>query len=687
MPNRLANATSPYLLQHQNNPVDWYPWCEEAFDKARHEQKPVFLSIGYSACHWCHVMEHESFENPSIASILNENFVSIKVDREQRPDLDQIYMQTVQMLTGSGGWPMSVFLTPDAKPFYGGTYWPPEARWGKPGFAQVLHAVADAWRTKRDQIEQQGNELVGHLQDAALTSAESNPDPLVIEDLQRADHALRQSFERLYGGFGGAPKFPHTMDLTLLLQLQTRWPSDERMDVIEHTLRSMANGGIYDHLGGGFSRYSVDDQWLVPHFEKMLYDNALLAGVYLDAFAMTKNPRYREVVEGTLNYLLRDMKQPEGGFSSAEDADSEGEEGKFYVWKREEIYEVLGTETGERFCEVYDVTFGGNFEGHNILNLIVRPNEPKDRIASVAARYGIELAVFHEELRNGREKLLEIRSKRIRPGLDDKVLVSWNALAIDVFARAASVLGRPDYLEAAQACATFVLQSLRRPDGRLLHVWRKGEAEIDAFLDDYAYFLQALISLYESDWNLCWLEVAIQIAETMIAQFRATDGGFYFTAEDAEKLIARTQDTVDHSIPSGSGMAATALLRLSTLVDRSDFSEQAESTLRASAGLMRRSPSAAGQLLIALDWLQGPIQQWVVICPKDFADVKLLTLQLHQDYNPRRVLLIHREADQEEYAQRLLGPLLRARSAMGKPTLYLCEGTTCQAPRVIDLKS
>lgn len=687
MPNRLANATSPYLLQHQNNPVDWYPWCEEAFDKARHEQKPVFLSIGYSACHWCHVMEHESFENPSIASILNENFVSIKVDREQRPDLDQIYMQTVQMLTGSGGWPMSVFLTPDAKPFYGGTYWPPEARWGKPGFAQVLHAVADAWRTKRDQIEQQGNELVGHLQDAALTSAESNPDPLVIEDLQRADHALRQSFERLYGGFGGAPKFPHTMDLTLLLQLQTRWPSDERMEVIEHTLRSMANGGIYDHLGGGFSRYSVDDQWLVPHFEKMLYDNALLAGVYLDAFAMTKNPRYREVVEGTLNYLLRDMKQPEGGFSSAEDADSEGEEGKFYVWKREEIYEVLGTETGERFCEVYDVTFGGNFEGHNILNLIVRPNEPKDRIASVAARYGIELAVFHEELRNGREKLLEIRSKRIRPGLDDKVLVSWNALAIDVFARAASVLGRPDYLEAAQACATFVLQSLRRPDGRLLHVWRKGEAEIDAFLDDYAYFLQALISLYESDWNLCWLEVAIQIAETMIAQFRATDGGFYFTAEDAEKLIARTQDTVDHSIPSGSGMAATALLRLSTLVDRSDFSEQAESTLRASAGLMRRSPSAAGQLLIALDWLQGPIQQWVVICPKDFADVKLLTLQLHQDYNPRRVLLIHREADQEEYAQRLLGPLLRARSAMGKPTLYLCEGTTCQAPRVIDLKS
>ncbi|MCE9544245.1 MAG: thioredoxin domain-containing protein [Planctomycetia bacterium] len=569
MPNRLATSTSPYLLQHQDNPVDWFPWGPDALERSRKEDKPIFLSIGYSACHWCHVMAHESFENEALARQLNDSFVSIKVDREERPDLDHIYMAAVQAISGRGGWPMSVFLTPDGQPFFGGTYWPPERRMGMPGFDEVLRAVADLWHNRRPAAIEQAEQLTEHVRQTgnpAANAAESTgamgslpalarPE-FTVQQLATAVAALERMFDFTYGGFGGAPKFPHAMDLQLLMRFYLREGRSGVLDMVRKTLDHMAGGGIYEHLGGGFHRYSVDRQWLVPHFEKMLYDNALLARTYTDAWRLTGDPEYASVVRGTLDYLLNEMQDEAGGFYSTQDADSEGVEGKFFVWTPGEIRAVLGDEIGERFCRVYDVTEEGNFEEHSILNL----GKTLHQWAGLLDRPEDEL---RQEMADARNKLLAVRRQRIAPGLDNKVLVFWNALAIDALAEAAGALDEPRYLEAAHRAADFIWQQMRRDDGRLWHVWRGGKSHGEAFLDDYAGLIQALVTLYEASFREELIVRAVSLAEVLLTHFldKTGGGGFFFTADDHEQLIARQKPLTDESVPSGNGLAATALLR------------------------------------------------------------------------------------------------------------------------------
>ncbi|HEX7379249.1 MAG TPA: thioredoxin domain-containing protein, partial [Pirellulales bacterium] len=531
MPNRLAHETSPYLLQHANNPVDWYPWGPEAIERSRREDKPIFLSIGYSACHWCHVMEHESFENEMIARQLNEGFVCIKVDREERPDLDQIYMTAVQAMTGRGGWPMSVFLTPDLKPFYGGTYWPPVGRMGMPGFDQVLDAVLNAWRERRPLVDQQASDLAADVDRAGRMALP--PGELSELPLEAAEAALERVFDHQHGGFGGAPKFPHPMDLRLLLRRWRRAPQAPLLNMVTLTLDRMAAGGMYDQLGGGFHRYSVDERWLTPHFEKMLYDNALLSAAYVEAFQATGRPDYERVARETFDYILREMTSPEGGFYSTLDADSEGEEGMFYVWTPAEIEAALGPDRARTFCRLYDVSEEGNFEGRNILNL------PKtlEQASRILSRDTAELAA---ELAESRAKLLAVRNQRVWPGLDDKVLVSWNGLMIDALASAAAALGEERYLRAARAAADFILDKMRREDGRLSHSWRAGQAKLDAYLDDYACLANALVSLYEAGFEERWIDAAAQLADILLADFEDHEaGGFFYTATGHEQLISR----------------------------------------------------------------------------------------------------------------------------------------------------
>lgn len=604
MANRLAGESSPYLLQHARNPVAWYPWGAEALEKARREDKPIFLSIGYSACHWCHVMEHESFENADIARYLNEHFVSIKVDREERPDLDQIYMHAVQVLTGRGGWPMSTFLTPELQPFYGGTYWPPSSRMGMPGFDQVLAAVVDAWRNRRAQVLQQAQELTQRIQ---LLDPDVPADAELTPDLLRsAESDLLRSFDRAQGGFGGAPKFPQPMALRLALRLWKRRSNPRLLELVETTLDKMRRGGIYDHLAGGFARYSVDERWLVPHFEKMLYDNALLADAYLDGFLATRNTDYARVVRETLDYVLAYMTDPFGGFHSTEDADSEGEEGKFYLWTPVEVEAVLGPEAGQRFCYVYDVTPAGNFEHRNILNL------PKT-VEQCAALKGWDLPELERELADSRAKLLAERDRRVRPGKDDKVLVSWNALMIHALARAAGPLDEPRYLAAATRAAEFLLTALRRPDGRLQHSWRGGVAKHDAYLDDYTYLIEALLALYEASFEERWIEEAAAFAERVLGEFRDVAGGFFFVSDSHETLITRPKDVYDNATPSGTAMAATCLVRLGKLTGRTDYVAAAAEALKLALPVMQRAALAAAQSLIALDLWLGPTAEIAII--------------------------------------------------------------------------
>jgi uncharacterized protein len=671
MPNRLARETSPYLLQHANNPVDWHPWGPEAIERARREQKPIFLSIGYSACHWCHVMEHESFEDEKIAAALNERFVNIKVDREERPDLDQIYMAAVQLMTQHGGWPMSVWLTPDLKPFYGGTYFPPDDRHGMPGFLKVILAVAEAWDQRREAAIAQAEEITQHL---GVLHAGSG-DAIEASLLNNAIPRLAQAFDARHGGFGARPKFPHPMDLSLLLRHWTRAPQEHVLHMATLTLDKMAQGGIYDHLGGGFARYSVDERWLVPHFEKMLYDNALLTGCYLEGYLVTGREDYARVARETCDYILRYMTDVTGGFHSTEDADSEGEEGKFYVWTPEEIVGVLGKDRGERFCYLYDVTLHGNFEGHSILNL------PKP-IAQAAALRGWDPSALQRELAEDRAKLLETRDQRIRPGKDDKILTNWNALMIEALAQAANVLGEARYLAAAQRAARFLLDRLRRPDGRLLHSYRNGEAKFHGYLDDYAYLIQALVSLYQADFDEGWIDVASELADMVLRHFQdADEGGFFYTADDHEQLITRQKDVQDSSVPSASGMTATALLRLAALTGRSDLRSAAEGSLALAVGLMEKAPTAAGQSLIAADWLLGPTQELVVMGGNDAAELDAVLKAIRRRYRPRSVVACRPAGAQGGSAT--LQPLFAGRTAVdGRTTLYICEQFTCQAPHV-----
>jgi hypothetical protein len=690
MPNRLADETSPYLLQHKDNPVNWYPWGDEALARARDEDKPIFLSIGYSACHWCHVMEHESFENDTIASKLNDDFISIKVDREERPDLDQIYMNAVQAMTGHGGWPMSVFLTTSLEPFYGGTYWPPAPRMGMPGFGQVLEGVHAAWRDRREQALEQAAKLTQFLRAQGSGQSEMQRPPSDEDDaveidnsdagpdeslLARAESSLHRIFDHANGSFGGAPKFPHPMNLRLLLRLWQRTDRAALKDMVTLTLDKMAAGGIYDQLGGGFHRYSVDARWLVPHFEKMLYDNALLASCYVEAFLATSNSDYARVARETLDYVLREMQHPDGGFYSTQDADSEGVEGKFFVWTPDEIRELLGDEAAKSFCRVYDVSESGNFEGENILNL----PKPISVCARLLDRDEDELCA---ELAASRTKLFDIRERRIHPGLDDKVLVAWNGLMIDAMAQAAGVLNERRYLRAANAAADFILNKMRRDDGRLLHTWRLGQAKLDAYLDDYASMVNALVSLYEADFNEHRIDQAVELADILLAFFHDTEsGGFFFTASDHEKLIARQKDLTDNAVPSGSALAATALLRLGKLTGRRDFLDAAVGTLKAAEAHMAQHPMAMGQMLLALDFHIGPTYEVVVAGGSVDDEVDDILHNIRSRYLPRRVLACR--ADEAATRSKSLCSVFEGKQSRdGQPALFICQNFACGAPAV-----
>jgi uncharacterized protein YyaL (SSP411 family) len=652
MPNRLSDSLSPYLLQHAHNPVDWHPWGEEALTKAKAEEKPIFLSIGYSACHWCHVMERESFENPAVAEVLNAHFVCIKVDREERPDLDELYMDAVQAMTGRGGWPMSVWLTPDLEPFYGGTYFPPEPRGGMPGFIPLLRRIAEAWREDRSGVNQQAGHLASELRrQVEVEAGLEGPDATVLE---AALEQLRRGFDARWGGFGPAPKFPQQMAVDVILIRGS--PEDQAMAF--RTLDAMWEGGLYDHLGGGFARYSVDAQWLVPHFEKMLYDNAQLAGCYLSAYQATGEARYGQVARETLDYLLRDLRDPSGGFHSSEDADSEGEEGKFYVFTPADVSEALGGPDGERFCKAFGITAGGNFEhGQSVVHRFSCPAEAR---------------LPEAEDRALREKLRLWRARRVRPARDDKVLAAWNGLALSALARGSQVLGDPRYLEAAQACASFLHRELWH-GGRLLRVWRLGRAHTEGFLDDHATVVEGLVDLFEADFDGRWLNWAEALGEDLLARFRdPVDGGFYSTDAHQADLLFRQKPGFDNAIPSGNTLAARALLRLSRHLQREDFRAAADQTLRCFGPWMQRAPRAFLGLLGVLDLaIREPLDVALSGDPSHPA-VKEMLSEVHRRFLPGRVLSV--SADQ-------LRPLHEGRGASGGQVLaFVCRGHSCAPP-------
>ena len=673
MPNRLINETSPYLLQHANNPVDWYPWGEEALERARSEDKPILLSIGYSACHWCHVMERESFEDETIAGLMNENFVSIKVDREERPDLDQVYMQAVQMLTGSGGWPMTVFLTPEGKPFYGGTYFPPDDRQGMPGFPRLLTSIAEAYSTNRGEVDRVTQQLTTQM-------SQSNQVPqgtsiLTVDILHQAYSSLATNFDYQNGGFGNAPKFPQPMTPEFLLRYYHHGYNPRALELVELTLEKMAYGGIYDQIGGGFHRYSTDPYWLVPHFEKMLYDNALLARLFLHTYLITGRALYRRVVEETLDYVLREMTDPSGGFYSAQDADSEGVEGKFFVWSPGEINAVMGDTDGEVFAGYYGVTAGGNFEGKNILNIRQNPEE-------FAETKGLTADQLGDIINRGSKALLEVREQRIHPMRDDKVLASWNGLMLRSFAEAAAALGRPDYLAVAIKNAGFLVGSMKS-DGRLLRTYRDGQAKLLGYLEDYSFVIDGLLALYEATFDMRWLEEAVTLADSMIELFWDEGiGGFYDTGSDHETLVVRPRDVFDNAQPCGGSVASDVLLRLAVFTGKSDYSAKAAVPLRSLHQAMSQSPGGTGHWLSALDFYVSPPKEIAVIGPRDDPATQALLDTVFHRFLPNKVVM-----GVEPPLSPTVGnsgsdiPLLAGRGMVGGlPSAYVCQNYACQLP-------
>ena len=678
--NRLAGESSPYLLQHAHNPVDWYPWGEEALTLARKEAKPIFLSIGYSACHWCHVMEHESFEDPEIAKVLNAYFVSIKVDREERPDIDQIYMHAVQMMTGSGGWPLSVFLTPDLEPFFGGTYFPPTDRYGRPGFKSLLGRIVEVWREDPEEVKRSAARLTQALRDVA-ESGKPATQPVDASILTLAATELAQTFDPKWGGFGVAPKFPPSAAIAVLLR-QHRVTGDAKLlTMAKITLDRMAYGGMYDQLGGGFHRYSTDERWLVPHFEKMLYDNALLAEVYVEAWQATHEPLYRRVATEILDYVRRDMTDSRGGFHSSEDADSEGEEGKFYVWSPEEIKEVFGDGDGTLFCDYYNVTTRGNFEGRSILNVPIEP-------AEFAREKGVAEKELEQRLALSRAKLLEVRDRRVGPGKDEKVLAAWNGMMISALARGYQVLGEERFREAAERAAEFVLSEMDR-DGVLLRSYRgagdskdAGVSKLPGYLDDYAEMANGLVDLYEATFSLRWLEAADELSRRMIESFwDEQDGGFFYTSDDHKNLLVRMKPYYDGSVPSGNSTGTYVLLRLARLLGTRSYQEKAERVLTSAREAMSRNPSACLNLLVAADFYVQPTREIAVVGGRtDVATRRLLEI-VHARFIPNKVLaLVEPGTTDAMLAERRI-PLLKGKTRIdGKPAVYLCENYVCEQP-------
>jgi len=664
--NRLIHETSPYLLQHAHNPVDWYPWGEEALQRARAEDKPIFLSIGYSACHWCHVMERESFEDEETAALMNELFVNIKVDREERPDLDAIYMDAVQAMTGQGGWPMSVWLTPDGKPFYGGTYFPKEPRYGMPSFQQVLRAVAEAYRERREMVEGQAERLASMLRRTASLRAEGGE--LGEEILEEALGQMRQYFDEEEGGFGSQPKFPQPMTLDFALTQYVRTGNLDALYMAELTLEKMAHGGIYDQLGGGFHRYSVDAIWLVPHFEKMLYDNAQLLRTYLHAWQVTQRPLFRRVVEETIDYVLREMTAPDGGFYSTQDADSEGHEGKFFLWSQQEIESLLDPHTAAIFCDHYGVSAPGNFEGKNILSVV-------RSVEQVAQRFRISEAEVEDALRRARAILFAHREKRVKPARDEKILTEWNGLMIHALAECGVVLERQDALTAAVRAAEFILAQMSQPDGRLYRSYKDGRARFNAYLEDYASLIRGLIALYEATFDLRWLGEATRLAQIMFEQFHDPAGGFFQTGVDHEQLVARRKDFVDNAVPSGNSLAAEALLRLSVFLDKPEYRTEAGRILLMMKDAMARQPTGFGRLLCVLDAYLSPSQEIVIVGRRDDPATAALLAEVRRRFLPHAILAL-KEPEQESVL-----PLLQGRTLVdGKATAYVCENYACKLP-------
>ena len=670
MPNRLIHESSPYLRQHANNPVDWYPWGSEALERAVREDKPILLSVGYSACHWCHVMERESFEDDGIAALMNEHFVSIKVDREERADIDSIYMAAVQAMTGQGGWPMTVFLTPDGKPFYGGTYFPPEDRGGLPSFPRVLTTMADVYCNRRGDVANTTTQLVAHMQQ--MTRSAPGIEPLTDDIMAQAVRELRKQFDDKYGGFGLQPKFPQPMTLEFLLRQYLRTEDPAVLEMVELTLDGMARGGIYDQLGGGFHRYSTDTYWLVPHFEKMLYDNALLARLYLHAYQVTGNSMYRKNVEETLDYVVREMTSPEGGFYSAQDADSEGEEGKFFVWRPEEIVEVLGAEDGKLVNDYYGVTIHGNFEGRSILHV---PTPLPDFARST----GMDVDSLERRLQDARAKLLERRASRIAPERDDKILTSWNGLMLAAFAEASVVLDRDDYRAVAVDNGAFLLDQLVDESGRLLRTYKDGQAKLYGYLEDYAFLIDGLLLLHEATSGERWLTAVIELGRSMVDLFwDQTSQQFYDTGSDHEALVIRPRDLTDNAAPAGSSMAVSVLLRLAVLTGDSVCNTRAATSLRSAQAVMQRFPTAAGHWLGALGFYLSRAKEVVIVGDrKNHATTKLVH-EVFRNYLPNRVFV---GASGESTGDGSDLPLLQDRHLInGRPTAYVCENYVCQLP-------
>ncbi|SDF78200.1 thioredoxin domain-containing protein [Sporolituus thermophilus] len=676
-PNRLINEKSPYLLQHAYNPVDWYPWSEEAFAKAKAEDKPVFLSIGYSTCHWCHVMERESFEDDEVAAYLNKHFVSIKVDREERPDIDQIYMTVCQAMTGSGGWPLTVLLTSDKKPFFAGTYFPKESKWGRPGLMDVLRSVHKEWQNNRELVVWQGNKIAESLK--ANVAGKGQPGQLTAALLDQAYTQFERTFDERYGGFGSAPKFPVPHNLMFLLRYWRQKGEKKALAMVETTLEAMRQGGIYDHLGFGFARYSTDAKWLVPHFEKMLYDNALLCYTYLEAWQCTGNADFRQVAEEILTYVLRDMTSLEGGFYSAEDADSEGVEGKFYVFRYDEVLDLLGEKDGKIFADFYDITPAGNFEhGQSIMNYI-----GKD-LRTVAARHNMTEQELAQLLERCRITFYNLREKRIHPFKDDKVLTAWNALMIAAMAKAARATGEAKYRHAAAKALSFIYRQLVRPDGRLLARYRDGEAAHLAQLDDYAFLLWALLEMYQTTYAAEYVEKALVLAEQMKALFWDEEGGgFFFTGIDNEELIVRPKEIYDGALPSGNSVAAAMLIKLSRLTEREEYALLAEQTLAAFSSAVSRYPAGYSFYMMALQLYLTPPLHVVIAGEASDPTTQAMLKAAEESFVPGAVVVFH--AGSEDIAK--LFPYAIDKTAKdGRATAYICQNFACQAP-VYDVAS